>query len=337
MGLVVFHPVGRVDHLIEHGGRLRRSAIASNTPIEDWVDLSTGIAPFHWPVPEIPASCWNHLPEEEDDLLQAASSYYGVSNLLAVDGSQCAIQSLPRLRRRSRVAVLSPTYAEHAHAWRHHRVDQINMETLNNNLNHFDVVVVVNPNNPTADYLSSEILLDWHENLSSRGGWLVVDEAFIDPDPDQSVIQETNRPGLIVLRSFGKFFGCPGARLGFISAHADILKEMQEIIGPWPVCGATRWIGQLALKDKPWQEKTKESLHQASAELATLLKKHGLKTTAGTALFQWVQTEKASQIYQHFLKKQILLRLFDRPKGLRFGLPDNQEAWQRLDDALSLL
>jgi cobalamin biosynthetic protein CobC len=325
--------------LLEHGGRLRRTAAATGTRPEDWLDLSTGISPHAWPVPEVPASCWTRLPEDEDGLIEAAMAYYGAPALLPVSGTQSAIQLLPRLRPFGRVAVVSPAYAEHAHGWRQngHEVHELDADALEKQIEHFDIVVAVNPNNPTGACHSTERLMRWHSALQARGGWLVADEAFMDPTPCGSIAGETRREGLVVLRSFGKFFGCPGARLGFVAAWPALLEALREIAGPWAVAGPARWIGQRALSDFSWHADARVRLIRDGERLAALLTRHGLPPIGGTPLFQWVSADQARQIHEHFLRYRILLRRFDTPASLRIGLPGAEGGWERLDAALAEL
>ncbi|MDP9030797.1 MAG: aminotransferase class I/II-fold pyridoxal phosphate-dependent enzyme, partial [Pseudomonadota bacterium] len=225
--------------MLEHGGRLRKAAMQYGIPEADWLDLSSGLAPWPFPIPEIPLRAWARLPENDDGLEQAACEYYGTPHVLPVAGSQAAIQLLPRLRRAGKVGVLSPCYAEHAEAWR--RAGYIVREVLEQEVDFFldslDVLVVVNPNNPTGLSLTPQRLLDWHARLAQRGGWLVVDEAFMDITPQLSLAGQAHQVGLIVLRSFGKFFGLAGVRLGFVLAERKLLKLLAEQVGPWAVSG----------------------------------------------------------------------------------------------------
>lgn len=323
--------------MLEHGGRLRRAASAAGTRLEDWLDLSTGISSHPWPLPEIPASCWTRLPEDEDGLIEAATAYYGAPALLPMSGTQAAIQLLPRLRPPGRVAVLSPAYAEHAHGWRQHghEVHEVDADTLEARIAQFDVVVVVNPNNPTGEYRAVERLRGWHTALRGWGGWLVVDEAFMDPTPDRSMIAETGQAGLIVLRYFGKFFGCPGARLGFVAARPVLLEALRELAGPWAVAGPARWIGQRALSDFSWQAEARRQLIRDGQRLAALLARYGLPPTGGTPLFQWLRVGDAPGIDEHLRRHLILPRRFEHPASLRLGLPATESGWERLDAALA--
>ena len=323
--------------MLEHGGRLRRVAAASGTRPEDWLDLSTGVSPHPWPTPAPPAECWRRLPEDEDGLLEAASGYYRASHLLPLPGTQAAIQLLPRLRPPCRVAVLGPAYAEHDHCWRQqgHATRASALPALDQDIERYDVVVVVNPNNPTGDHYPRERLLGWRERLRHRHGWLVVDEAFMDPTPEGSVTPMTGGEGLIVLRSFGKFFGCPGARLGFVAAWPALLRQLKELLGPWAVSGPARWIGQRALCDRAWQMQARERLKRDSRRLADMLTRHGLAPTGGTALFQSRLTDRARWIDEYLAHRRILIRVFDDPPRLRVGLPGPEDDWRRLAGALS--
>lgn len=323
--------------MLEHGGRLRKAAMQYAIKQDDWLDLSTGLAPWPWPLPPIPLSAWARLPETEDGLEQAACEYYGAAQVLPVPGSQAAIQLLPRLRRSGKVGVLSPCYAEHAEAWR--RAGYIVREVLEQEVDFFidslDVLVVVNPNNPTGLSLAPQRLLDWHARLAERGGWLVVDEAFMDNTPQLSLASQAHQVGLIVLRSFGKFFGLAGVRLGFVLAERSLLKLLAEQVGPWAVSGPTRVVGLAGLEDRAGQSLQRQRCEEASQRLFELLKRHGLRPQGGCALFQWLITERAEYLYEFMAQRGILLRLFSHNSSLRFGLPGTEAHWLRLEQALS--
>jgi len=323
--------------MLEHGGKLRQAAARYGLPFDDWVDLSTGINPNGWPVPEVPPACWARLPEDDDGLEQAARSYYGAEHLLPVAGSQAAIQALPRLRPRSRVAVLDPGYAEHAYAWRRasHEVTGVAAERLDEAVQDSDVLLLIHPNNPTGARFPVEQLLDWHARLAARGGWLVVDEAFMDVTPEHSLCHYSARPGLIVLRSLGKFFGLAGARVGFVCAHPALLAQLHGLLGPWSVSAPARWVATSALADRAWQDAARRRLGTDGVRLQALLTQHGLNPAGGCALFQWVRTPDAQDLHETLARQGVLTRLFIESPSLRFGLPGDEIAWARLDAALS--
>jgi cobalamin biosynthetic protein CobC len=326
--------------MLEHGGNLQHAIRLYGRPKEDWIDLSTGINPHSYPVPDLPHDIWHRLPEHSLHLVEAARSYYNAPNILPVAGSQAAIQALPRLRAAispySRVTVADLAYSEHAVCWSNagHVMNSVSYDELGRALKHSDVMVVCNPNNPTGTTIAPEVLLEWAGQLSSRGGWLIVDEAFADPTPELSIAACSNRSGIIVLRSIGKFFGLAGLRLGFVAASASLLEQLSDIIGPWTVSSAAQRIGCSALQDKRWQEATRETLRMNGRRLHGLLNDHGIRST-GTALYQWWACENAQSFKGFMAERGIWVRLFTASTpGIRIGLPQDEKGWQRLDQAL---
>lgn len=325
--------------MLEHGGNLLAAAKRYGIDHKDWLDLSTGINPNTYPVREISSSVWRRLPQADDGLQQLASVYYGTPYLLPASGSQAILQALPYMRPPCRIAVPIPTYAEHPKAWRAagHQVLGFPPERVASILDQIDVLLLCHPNNPSGHCYSKQDLLDWHRKLAAKGGWLIVDEAFIDVTPEASLADHIGVEGLIVLRSLGKFFGLAGARVGFMLAWPEMLLAMQEWLGPWQISGPSREIASQALADKKWQIATRKQLQQAAQQLSQLLIQSGLTPVGVTALFQWVITPQAEQIHQRLAAQGILTRLFDLPNSLRFGLPGVQTEWQRLSSALQKL
>jgi len=331
------------QHKCHHGGKLREAAARYGLPREHWLDLSTGINPQGWPVPTIPSECWLRLPEDDDGLIEAAAAYYGAApeRILPVAGSQAAIQTLPRLwgtlSSPCRVGIPHPGYAEHAHAWRAngHEVIALAPDDPAGTLDDLDVLLLIHPNNPGGQTYDRETLLGWHARLAEHGGWLVVDEAFIDADPRQSLAADTGLPGLIVLRSLGKFFGLAGLRVGFVLAETTLLQGLDALLGPWGVSHPARHVARLALSDRDWQANSRQHLSKEGARLARLLAEHRLPPSGGTALFQWLQLEQAAELHQALASRGILTRLFNNPSSIRFGLPPDETGWQRLTQALA--
>ncbi|MFT3759814.1 threonine-phosphate decarboxylase CobD [Thauera sp.] len=333
--------------MLEHGGRLRRAAQQYGIPLDGWLDLSTGINPSAYPVPGIPLSAWHRLPEDDDGLEAAAARYYGSDALLPVAGSQPAIQALPAVLPGKRVSLLAPSYAEHAHAWRGREPHWFGgygaaAETA---VDTSDIVVLVQPDNPSGQLFERNRLLDWHARLARRGGWLVVDEAFIDTMPEASLAPEAGIDGLVVLRSLGKFFGLAGARVGFVFAPAAVRRQLAEALGPWTVSGPARHAASAALADTAWQAQARTRLTTGGERLARLLHAAGLGRPSGPSLFKWLPTPLAADLHDALARHGILVRLFDGtppggalpavPPSLRFGLPPDETGWQRLEHALN--
>jgi len=320
--------------MLEHGGNLRDAARHDGRG--DWIDLSTGINPHGYPAAAPSPSAWHRLPEPDPALLAAACAYYRAPQLLPVAGTQAAIQALPRLRAPCRVAVSAPSYAEHAHHWGLHGHTRrlVAYAELEAAIDDHDVVVVVNPNNPTGATVAPERLRDWAARLHARGGWLVVDEAFGDTATGMSVAQHAAQPGLIVLRSVGKFFGLAGLRLGFVAAHHTVLTDLDDLLGPWAVSGPAQQVALQALQDIRWQQQTLASLRQSGDRMSRLLREHGI-ASAGTPLFQWWPEARPEAFHEHMAARGIWCRLFrDAARGIRVGLPAAEEEWQRLEQAL---
>ena len=322
--------------MLEHGGNLRMAAQQYDIPLENWLDLSTGINPQSWPIPELPQAIWQRLPEQDDGLTDAMAAYYGSINLLATAGSQPVIQLLPTLRPAGRVGVLAPSYAEHAYAWQRkgHQLVELGADSIETILPELDVLILCNPNNPTGLRFPPEKLLDWSASLAKRDGWLIVDEAFVDATPELSVAAHAGQPGLVILRSLGKFFGLAGIRAGAVLAWPALLQQIETELGPWTINGPARFVAAQALHDTNWQYETRQRLLTDSTRLAALLSEQGFPPTGATPLFQWISCASAQKLHEALARQGIWTRYFDQPCSIRFGLPGLPQEWQRLETAL---
>lgn len=323
-----------------HGGDL--SGLRA-TYAGDWIDLSTGINPFPWPIPELPRDAWTRLPgsDEMTALLQAARQAYGAppeAGIVAVPGTQAAIQLLPRLFARPqgvpvRIGILGPTYAEHAHLWRSMGHEVIEIEGVPGSLQGLDILLVVNPNNPDGRGLGLPLLRRWHAELSARGGWLILDEAFADVTPELSLCGEASKPGLVILRSFGKFFGLAGLRLGFVLGAEMVTEAIRITAGPWAVSGPALQIGAAALRDSDWQQQMRTELQQRARRFDQMMRDRDIHVLGGTSLFRLAKIPDATQFAARLQQHGIHVRVFDyQPQWMRFGLPaDEAEFWRRFD------
>lgn len=324
--------------MVEHGGRLREASRDYDIPLEAWLDLSTGIAPWTYPVPPIPLASWQRLPEDDDGLIEAARVYYGARHALPVNGSQAAILALPRLFSSSTVALLAPAYGEYAPAWQAggHRVLCCAFDAVLEQ--DAPLVMLANPNNPDGRRFDPAPLLAAAARLARRGGHLIVDEAFADAEDGLSLAQVAGTKGarnVIVLRSLGKFFGLAGARVGFCLAAPELLSRLKARLGPWPLAHPSRFVAKAGLGDTAWQAAQKRRVREAAARLAELLAENGLAPAGGTALFQFVVRTEAARMHDFFARRGILVRHFAELSALRFGLPGNEADWTRLSGALT--
>jgi cobalamin biosynthesis protein CobC len=320
----------------DHGGDLGTAIARYGGAPADWIDLSTGINRISYPLPPPSDRAVRALPGAEDSAACAAAARraYGAPEAAAclpVAGAQAAIRLLPGLRPPGRAAVLAPTYNEHAAAfsaagWSVAEVGELDA------LRGFDAAVVVNPNNPDGRRSPPEALL----TLAGTVGLLVVDESFADVDPALSLCPYLGGPGLLVLRSFGKFFGLAGLRLGFVLGARAEIERLAETAGPWPVSGPALEAGRLALPDAAWAEATRARLAAGAARLDRLTAAAGWRPAGGTGLFRLYYTADAAAARRALARARIWSRAFAySARWLRLGLPGPEHEWDQLADALT--
>lgn len=323
---------------IAHGGDLGGLREAYPDVPEPWLDLSTGINPVPYPVPPLEASTWARLPEaaEVRALRDAAATAYGApdaGHVVAAPGTQVLIETLPRLLAPTRVAVLGPTYAEHAAAWARagHAVREVADPAA---LGDARVAVIVDPNNPDGRTFPLAERRALAEALEARGGLLVADEAFADLEPVESLCPHVG-PGLVVLRSFGKTYGLAGLRLGFAVAEPGIAGRIAEALGPWAVSGPALAIGTAALSDAAWRAGAIRARGVDAARLDRMIARAGGRIVGGTRLFRTAEFSDGPDLYRRLAAAGIAVRRFaERPDRLRFGLPGDRMGWCRLSRVL---
>jgi len=328
---------------IQHGGDPKSVEARFGAPKDGWLDLSTGINPVPYPLAPIPNEMIARLPLQADleALLDAARRAYGVAEgaaIVASPGTQALIQTVPTLFAPSSVSIMGPTYGEHAPAWTAagHRVENVG-SICAQAAQPAPFGVVVHPNNPDGRTQTVEGLLAFGEELHDRGGVLVVDEAFADVTPELSVTPHAGGEGLVVLRSFGKFFGLAGVRLGFAIASPEIAERVAAKLGPWSVSGPALWAGTQALGDRDWEEATRARLKADARRLDAMLEDAGLAVVGGTDLFRLGERMDAQALFEKLARAGILVRPFEyQPRWLRFGLPGTEQDWARLEAALSV-
>jgi cobalamin biosynthesis protein CobC len=312
---------------IEHGGALDRAMERFGGAVADWIDLSTGINPEVFPLPLIGPEIWNRLPDEKllVSAFRAAKHYYSIANeagIVAAPGTQSLIQMLPELVTRGEVAIVGPTYQEHERSFLQAGWTVSNCSCIEDIPQSAKIAVIVNPNNPDGRIAAKDDLLDLAKEMDSKGGFLVVDEAFADPYPESSVAAYAGKGGLIILKSFGKFFGLGGLRLGFALSTHDIAQTLKLRLGPWAVSGPALAIAAHAFSDRGRLAAYTERLRLRRALLANVLAEAGLVEIGGTMLFSLVELMQAHRLHDELCKQHVLTRKFGyAPQWLRFGLP----------------
>ena len=324
-----------------HGGDLKNAmALAREFGFEvgnlsSWMDLSTGINPRPYPVPQLDPSLWHALPSQDlqEKLIDAAVSYYhapSADHLLAASGSAVLIQLLPTLFEGQAVSIVSPTYGDHAQAWaRNARACSL----IANVDDHGEgILVLTNPNNPDGRKYTADELHNFAERQTRAGSWLIVDEAFADliegERPTTALVEKFN---VIVLKSIGKFFGLAGTRLGFMVAPPAKINAMKKQLGSWPVSGPVLEIGFQALTNVTWQNETRAFLKVQTEAVLEIFKQAQLPIVGGTDLFTLVDQSAKPTLFKELLSAQIYVRSFDyNADWLRIGLPANDVELARL-------
>jgi cobalamin biosynthetic protein CobC len=327
---------------MKHGGDLTEAMARYGGTPAMWLDLSTGINPRPWPVPvDLPTEVWQRLPSRaaEDALIAAARGAYAApadAGVVAAPGTQSLIQWLPQLADDGAVAIVAPTYNEHAMAWRsagHDVVTIADLDALPENVRH---AVIVNPNNPDGRVMDRAALARAATLLRDRGGWLVIDEAFADVEPGISAAGLCTDLPVVVLRSFGKFYGLAGLRLGFAIAPRDIAQRVALALGPWPCSGPALHIGTAALRDHEWARRTRDAVAQQARELDAVLMAAGFGIVGGTGLFRLARHPDAGKAHAALAAQHIWCRCFDWADDLlRFGLPGDRHGLDRVAAALA--
>jgi cobalamin biosynthesis protein CobC len=329
---------GRFAH---HGGRLCVArSLFPNVP-QPWIDLSTGINPHSYPAPRASARERNRLPEQTElaRLEALAAAAFNVDDpvrVVATVGTENALRLLPYVLKLTRAVIASPTYGSHADAWQRAgaEVHTLADSELLANATMNSALTVVNPNNPNGRLLGRDPLL----SLSHNAGALIVDEAFGDLDPHHCVSDIAGAdaaPRMIVLRSFGKFYGLAGVRLGFVIASPVIATRLRQLLGDWPVSVDALRAGLAAYADNDWAHRMRSRLGKAAQRLDQLLASGGLQIAGGTALYRLVRASNARARFTQLISHGVLVRPFDHDATLlRFGLPGSRDDWQRLAKAL---
>jgi cobalamin biosynthetic protein CobC len=345
-----------------HGGKVEAARSLFPDVRAPWIDLSTGISPWSYPHEGIAREVFTRLPDPEAlaALEAAAAGSFGVVDpawVVATPGSDLALRVMGRVFAGRRVAVVRPGYSGHVLAWEETPVTAVAARDIERAARDHDLVVLANPNNPDGRVIERALLLDVAGALAERGGVLIVDEAFADVRPEESLCASLARvSNVIVFRSFGKFFGLAGVRLGFViaacseqgralqshgsgkanGAHAAAWsRAFRAAIGDWPVSGPAVALGTAAYRDLQWQALQRRRLTDAAERLDALLIRAGFTIAGGTALFRLARSADADAAFRHLAAHGILTRPFASDGTLlRVGLPADEAHWRRLAAAL---
>jgi cobalamin biosynthetic protein CobC len=307
----------------DHGGRIDSAVQEYGGTRANWIDLSTGINPQPYPLPAFEPEDWTALPDRnaQQALVDAARDFWAVpidAGVLAAPGASALIARIPGLAAAARVQITTPTYNEHAAAFSAKGWSVQSRGPV-------EARVLVHPNNPDGRFWQAD---DADSDLT------VIDESFCDVAPRASLVELASRPGCIVLKSFGKFWGLAGLRLGFAIAAPGTIDRLSERLGPWPVSGPALRVGAQALTDRDWADQARARLKRDADRLDRLMTARGAEIAGGTDLFRLYSVDDASAWQDRLARHHIWTRTFPySARFLRLGLPPI-DGWQRLEDAL---
>lgn len=334
MASAPFAPVP-IPHAVRHGGRLRDAQGAYPHAPTPWLDLSTGISPWAWSGPRASRADLQRLPDPADLLAleRGAAAAFGVdpARVVATPGAEAAIGLLSATLALPDIDIVSPTYSGHEQAW--NASGAVTNAVADAQIGGAGGLVIVNPNNPDGAAWAREDLIRLATERAAQWRWTIIDEAFVETAPDVSVA-DAQIDNLVVLRSFGKFYGLAGVRLGFIIAPASLTARLRARLGDWPVSADAIALGVGAYADRDWADRQRLRLERSAARLDRLLIKAGYEIIGGTSLFRLTASNDARQRFERLCAAGILTRPFaDDPSLLRFGLPGPRD-WARLEAAL---
>ncbi|WP_018688310.1 threonine-phosphate decarboxylase CobD [Ahrensia kielensis] len=322
---------------VQHGGGIDRAIALYGGHKSEWLDLSTGINPTPYPIPDMPNDVWHRLPDESllEACLMAARSYYKVPEdaaIVAAPGTQAIIQRLPELLPTPDIAIVSPTYNEYERCYTNAGAQVHKAADFDAALKASNVVVVGNPNNPDGRSVGADKV----KQGALSGAQIIVDEAFADVAPDCSLVGEAGGSGLLVLKSFGKFFGLAGLRLGFAIGETAKIDALRMSLGPWAVSGPALFIGEKAMRDSVWINEARSTLSANRKRLEAMLSAYDFAIEGSTDLFVTASRSDSSDVAKVLAQNHILVREFDyAPEWIRFGFPPHNNDFARLEAALT--
>jgi threonine-phosphate decarboxylase len=320
-----------------HGGNVHKVAREQGIPIDRIVDFSASINPLgppivglrairsalkqivHYPDPD----CWK--------LRQELAQQCGIHSdmILVGNGSTDLIHLLPRAFTMKSALIMGPTFEEYARAliaagssvhYVHARreegfrppVEKV-LRQLSSKRTRFDAVFLCNPNNPTGQVVSRQIVRELVEVVDRQEGWFIVDEAFIDFCPKQSVVSMLSaHPRMIVLRSLTKFYALPGLRIGYLVGACKVVDRLKGLQPSWSVNSLAQAAFHTVLRNHAYGTQSRDFMkHERSRFMHGLRSLFGVRVYASAANFVLIEVPAwtcAGEVTDRLASERLLVR-----------------------------
>ena len=322
-----------------HGGDVYHLARTLGLELSELSDFSANINPLGFPLgiheairealPEIV-----HYPDRRClELTRELAAYHGLSpgEILVGNGSTELIYLVSRALKPKKALIVAPAFSEYEHALQAAGVPvdfQITTESQNFTLDAppdpkgADLVFLAQPASPSGVLLAQDLLLEVAARLDDLGVFLLLDEAFVDFVEEASLKTRLAQfPGLLILRSFTKFFAIPGMRLGCLLAAPEVIRRLAAVQEPWSVNTLAQAMGRACLKDVDYMARSRELVREERVYLFQgLAALPGLQPFPSTVNYLLVKLNRpeftAPSLQRALLAQKIVIRDASNFRGL---------------------
>lgn len=313
-----------------HGGNVFLASAETGIPVHDIIDFSASINPLGVPASVAEVIRENigllvHYPDPfADGLNRDLAKYLGVParSIVCGNGSTELIYLLVRALQPERVLVPAPTFSEYERScvlnkgtscigYELSRQDgfAIDHGRFVASMAGCDMAFLCNPNNPTGRLVEREVVLELVRAAKRAGCLLVVDEAFIDFTPDQSVAGDVKgNSHLIVLRSLTKFYALSGLRIGYGIFPDQVIERIRAHKEPWTINTLAQLAAATAIRDRAYQERTTAVISTEKGFLEQGFLDLGIEFFPSSANYYLLKHQYAPMIVAGLRRKGILVR-----------------------------
>ncbi len=322
----------------EHGGNIYKIAEELGISEEELIDFSASINPLgiSAKVKEVIKSGLNGLVNYPDpdsvELRKKIAFRQGIEEetIICGNGSTELIYLMPRVLKPRNVLITAPAFSEYERACvvsqelgvKSYELKEkdgfaIAPHMFIEKMQDCDMAFLCNPNNPTGGLLSRREVLEMAGAANDAKCYLVLDEAFIDFRPEDSVLTDVKEnPYLIVLRSMTKFYALTGLRIGYGVFHEDIIEKVKAFKEPWTVNNLAQKAAVTALEDSQYENETHRLMAQEKTYMEKSFVETGIKYYPSAANYYLLKVRDAKSKVLKLRQKGLLVRDCSNFKGL---------------------